>query len=154
MVQAVIKKSHGPKKAKKALTFTIDCTKPVEDKIMEIASFEKFLQDRIKVDGKTGLLGDNVKVSRTKSSVTVTSEIAMSKRYLKYLTKKVCVGVSWRGPGGPLFLQTEEILLMWDMHACMHARSHATGRWMQCCTCKAPAWSRPGPIPGNPWCAH
>ncbi|KAL6766935.1 RPL22 [Auxenochlorella protothecoides x Auxenochlorella symbiontica] len=88
MVQAVIKKSHGPKKAKKALTFTIDCTKPVEDKIMEIASFEKFLQDRIKVDGKTGLLGDNVKVSRTKSSVTVTSEIAMSKRYLKYLTKK------------------------------------------------------------------
>ena len=39
---------------KKAQTFVIDCTKPVEDKIMDIASFEKFLLDRIKVDGKTG----------------------------------------------------------------------------------------------------
>lgn len=54
MVQ-IGKKAHaGPKKGKKALTFTIDCAKPVEDKIMEIASFEKFLLDKIKVDGKTG----------------------------------------------------------------------------------------------------
>lgn len=89
MVQAVIKRAHGPKKAQKTLVFTIDCSKPVEDNIMEIASFEKFLQDRIKVDGKTGVLGDNVKVGRTKTAVTVTSEVAMSKRYLKYLTKKV-----------------------------------------------------------------
>lgn len=88
MVQAVIKRAHGPKKSKDTLKFTIDCTRPVEDKIMEIASFEKFLQDRIKVDGKTGVLGDSVKVSRTKTAVTVTSDIAMSKRYLKYLTKK------------------------------------------------------------------
>ncbi len=41
-------------KSKNATTFTIDCTKPVEDKIMDIAQFEKFLLDRIKVDGKTG----------------------------------------------------------------------------------------------------
>ena len=41
-------------KSKTATTFTIDCTKPVEDKIMDIAQFEKFLLDRIKVDGKTG----------------------------------------------------------------------------------------------------
>jgi large subunit ribosomal protein L22e len=73
---------------KKALTFTIDCAKPVEDKIMEIASFEKFLADKIKVNGKTGVLGDVVKVARDKSKVTVTSEQHMSKRYLKYLTKK------------------------------------------------------------------
>jgi large subunit ribosomal protein L22e len=73
---------------KKALTFTIDCAKPVEDKIMEIASFEKFLADKIKVNGKTGVLGDVVKVGRDKSKVTVTSEQHMSKRYLKYLTKK------------------------------------------------------------------
>lgn len=56
MVQAVIKKAHGPRKAKKTLTFTIDCSRPVNDKIMEIASFEKFLQDKIKVEGKTGKL--------------------------------------------------------------------------------------------------
>lgn len=62
--------------------------RPVEDKIMEIASFEKFLADKIKVDGKAGVLGDVVKVSRDKTKVTVTSEQHMSKRYLKYLTKK------------------------------------------------------------------
>jgi large subunit ribosomal protein L22e len=55
---------------------------------MEIASFEKFLVDKIKVDGKTGILGDDIKVTRDKTKVTVTSDLAMSKRYLKYLTKK------------------------------------------------------------------
>ena len=38
MVQAVIKRAHGPKKSKDTLKFTIDCTRPVEDKIMEIAT--------------------------------------------------------------------------------------------------------------------
>jgi Ribosomal L22e protein family len=51
---AVGKKAAGPKGKKKAQTFTIDCAKPVEDKIMDIASFEKFLVDKIKVDNKTG----------------------------------------------------------------------------------------------------
>ncbi|KIY95075.1 60S ribosomal protein L22-2 [Monoraphidium neglectum] len=63
-------------------------SKPVGDSIMEIASFEKFLADKIKVNGKTGVLGDSVKVSHDKSKVTVTSEAHMSKRYVKYLTKK------------------------------------------------------------------
>lgn len=44
----------GIKKIKQQ-TFIIDCAKPVEDKIMEIASLQKFLQDRIKVNGKTGV---------------------------------------------------------------------------------------------------
>ncbi|KAI6692411.1 hypothetical protein NL676_020121 [Syzygium grande] len=39
----------GPKGKKKGVTFMIDCAKPVEDKIMDIASFEKFLQERIKL---------------------------------------------------------------------------------------------------------
>ncbi|XP_038976037.1 60S ribosomal protein L22-2-like [Phoenix dactylifera] len=74
---------------KKGSTFTIDCTKPVEDKIMEIASLEKFLQERIKVaGGKAGALGDQVIVTRDKSKIIVTSEGPFSKRYLKYLTKK------------------------------------------------------------------
>lgn len=127
------KKKATPAK-KKATTFTIDCAKPVEDKIMEvcscsyarggiacslllqerpqrrragrrrlgaphqqrppsrpqIASFEKFLVDKIKVNGKVGALGDNIKIARDKTKVTVTStsEKTMSKRYLKYLTKK------------------------------------------------------------------
>ena len=53
-----------------------------------IASQEKFLQDRIKVSGKTGNLGDMVTVSRDKAKVTVASDIPFSKRYLKYLSKK------------------------------------------------------------------
>ncbi|KAG1365248.1 60S ribosomal protein L22-2 [Cocos nucifera] len=74
---------------KKGSTFTIDCSKPVEDKIMEIASLEKFLQERIKVGGgKAGALGDQVTVARDKSKIIVTSEGPFSKRYLKYLTKK------------------------------------------------------------------
>ncbi|CAN6289487.1 unnamed protein product, partial [Urochloa humidicola] len=76
-------------KKKGAVTFTIDCTKPVEDKIMEIATLEKFLQERIKVaGGKAGNLGEGVTVTRDKTKVTVTSEGPFSKRYLKYLTKK------------------------------------------------------------------
>ncbi|KAF8017270.1 hypothetical protein BT93_C0546 [Corymbia citriodora subsp. variegata] len=82
--------SGGGAKAakKKGATFVIDCAKPVEDKIMDIASLEKFLQERIKVDGKAGALGDSVTVSRDKSKITVTSTSDFSKRYLKYLTKK------------------------------------------------------------------
>ena len=53
---APTKKPAAPagKGKKKSQTFVIDCTKPVEDKIMDIASFEKFLLDKIKVNGKTG----------------------------------------------------------------------------------------------------
>ncbi|GFY90548.1 ribosomal L22e protein family [Actinidia rufa] len=70
----------GAKGKKKAATFTIDCAKPVEDKIMEIASLEKFLQERIKVGGKAGALGDSVTVTRDKSKITVTSDSNFSKR--------------------------------------------------------------------------
>ena len=34
------------------------------------------------------MLGDDVKVTRDKSRISVTSEVPMSKRYVKYLTKK------------------------------------------------------------------
>ncbi|KAK6139436.1 hypothetical protein DH2020_003249 [Rehmannia glutinosa] len=74
---------------KKASTFVIDCAKPVEDKIMDIASLEKFLQERIKVGGKPGALGDTVTVTRDKTKISVTAnDTTFSKRYLKYLTKK------------------------------------------------------------------
>lgn len=70
MVQ--IGRKAGPKAAKrKALTFTIDCSKPVEDKIMEIASFEKFLLDKIKVDGKTGACTVAAAVGRRSGSSAV-----------------------------------------------------------------------------------
>uniref|UniRef100_A0A8C6H0G5 Large ribosomal subunit protein eL22 n=1 Tax=Mus spicilegus TaxID=10103 RepID=A0A8C6H0G5_MUSSI len=79
----------GQKKKKQVLKFTLDCTHPVEDGIMDAANFEQFLQERIKVNGKAGNLGGGVvTIERSKSKITVTSEVPFSKRYLKYLTKK------------------------------------------------------------------
>ena len=56
---------------------------------MDVALFEKFLHDRIKVNGKTGNLGTAISVTRSGSTIIVrTHDIDFSKRYLKYLTKK------------------------------------------------------------------
>jgi len=55
---------------------------------MDPAVFEKFLHDRIKVNGKAGNLGESVVISRDKTKITVNAEAPFSKRYLKYLTKK------------------------------------------------------------------
>ncbi|CAF1920879.1 BnaC02g39870D [Brassica napus] len=69
-------------KKKGGVAFTIDCSKPVDDKIMEIALLEKFLQQRIKVGGKAGALGDSVSITRDKSKITVTSDSQFSKRVI------------------------------------------------------------------------
>ncbi|KAH7883710.1 ribosomal protein L22e [Phlebopus sp. FC_14] len=69
--------------------FVIDYSRPAADGVFDGADFEKFLHDRIKVEGKAGQLGDNVKITRDgNNKITVTSNIPFSKRYLKYLTKK------------------------------------------------------------------
>ncbi len=78
----------GPIKKKVVKKFTIDCAAPVDDGILDAASFEKFLTDRIKVAGKVGNLGTNIKVSRDKAKLNVAADIDFSKRYLKYLSKK------------------------------------------------------------------
>ena len=46
------------------------------------------MNDKIKVNGKVGVLGDDVIISRDRNKIIVKTEIAFSKRYLKYLTKK------------------------------------------------------------------
>ena len=79
---------RGKGKKKSALKYIIDCTHPVEDGIMDVANFEKFLLERIKVNGKTSNMGTNVVLERNKNKVNLTSDIPFSKRYLKYLTKK------------------------------------------------------------------
>lgn len=68
--------------------FTLDCTHPVEDGILDSANFETFLKEKVKVNGKTGNLGNVVQIVRQKNKINVTSEKQFSKRYLKYLTKK------------------------------------------------------------------
>ncbi|XP_061661054.1 60S ribosomal protein L22-like 1 [Syngnathoides biaculeatus] len=78
------------KKSKKSpgWKFSLDLSHPVEDGILDSANFEKFLKERIKVNGKTGNLANVVSVARAKNKIHVASEKRFSKRYLKYLTKK------------------------------------------------------------------
>lgn len=68
--------------------FTIDCSQPVEDKVFDVNAFNKFLHDRIKVNGKAGQLAGKVEIASDKSKVSVSAELPFSKRYLKYLSKK------------------------------------------------------------------
>ncbi|CAK88746.1 unnamed protein product (macronuclear) [Paramecium tetraurelia] len=70
------------------LKFIIDCAEPKEDKVLNLDEFVSYLQSRIKVQGKTGNLGNDVTVSAEQEKVVVTSTIPFSKRYLRYLTKK------------------------------------------------------------------
>ncbi|XP_048031131.1 60S ribosomal protein L22-like 1 isoform X2 [Megalobrama amblycephala] len=82
--QTVVKKN----KKGAGWKFTLDCTHPVEDGILDSANFETFLKEKVKVNGKTGNLGNVVQIVRQKNKINVTSEKQFSKRYLKYLTKK------------------------------------------------------------------
>jgi large subunit ribosomal protein L22e len=85
---ALFKKKVQGQQKKLNLKFHIDCAKVVEDKVLIMRDFEKYLKERIKVDGKKGNLGTSVNLSTTNTVLSVTSEIPFSKRYLKYLTKK------------------------------------------------------------------
>ncbi|KAL4695705.1 hypothetical protein H8959_000800 [Pygathrix nigripes] len=53
----------GGKQKKQVLKFTLDCTYPVKDGIMDAANFEQFLQERIKVISKAENLVANSKES-------------------------------------------------------------------------------------------
>ncbi len=83
------KTSAGKKAAKtKALKYTIDCSQPRVDGVMAVDEFQQFMHERIKVNGKTGQLGDSIGLSADREKLFVTTNIPFSKRYLKYLTKK------------------------------------------------------------------
>jgi large subunit ribosomal protein L22e len=83
---APTKSTTAKKVAKKVI---IDCTAPVGVKVIDLATFEKFLHDRIKVDNKAPAKAGAVTITRDKTKVTVTfNESQSSKRYVKYLTKK------------------------------------------------------------------
>ncbi|XP_041502080.1 60S ribosomal protein L22-like 1 [Microtus oregoni] len=79
----------APQKDKKPTwRFHLDLTHPVEDGIFDSGNFERFLQEKVKVNGKTGNLGNVVHIECLKNKITVVSEKQFSKSYLKYLTKK------------------------------------------------------------------
>ncbi len=69
--------------------FIINASQPASDKIFDVSAFEKFLHDKIKVDNRTGNLGDTVTISQQgEGKIEVIAHTQFSGRYLKYLTKK------------------------------------------------------------------
>jgi len=88
MVIKGLKKKTVQKAKKVTVKFIVDCQHPVDDNVLDPAGLEKFFTERIKVDGKTGNLGDRVEISRERNKISVAAEAPFSKRYLKYLTKK------------------------------------------------------------------
>ena len=66
--------------------FIINASQPASDKIFDVSAFEKFLQDKIKVDGRVGNLGDTVEIKQIgDGKIEVTAHKQFSGRYLKYL---------------------------------------------------------------------
>jgi len=71
MGKQVDKKKGGKGGKKSTLKFFIDCRLPIEDNVIVLKDFESFLQQKIKVDNKTGNLGTAVTVNLDKESVVV-----------------------------------------------------------------------------------
>jgi large subunit ribosomal protein L22e len=68
------------------LQFVINASQPASDKIFDVDAFEKFLKERIKVDGRTGNLGDTIVVKKVPDGkIEVVAQNDLSGRYLKYL---------------------------------------------------------------------
>ena len=64
----------------------IDASQPASDKIFDVAAFEKFLHDKIKLEGRTGNLGDIVTITQEgEGKIVIVAHTQFSGRYLKYL---------------------------------------------------------------------
>jgi len=82
-------KTSKGKPAKVTQKYTINCSQPVSDKIFDLSAFEKFLHEKIKVEGRVGNLGDSIDIKQVgDGKIEVVTHIPFSGRYLKYLTKK------------------------------------------------------------------
>merc|ERR1712173_121320 len=76
--------------AKSTSRFFIKCRKPVEDEIFDVDEYVKFLKERFKINGKTGVVGAGrpVDIRKNVTTVYVSSKQPYPKKYLKYLTKR------------------------------------------------------------------
>ncbi|CAG9326348.1 unnamed protein product [Blepharisma stoltei] len=83
-----VKRAAHTNTKKVDLKFVIDCSNVVEDKVIIMRDFEKYLRERIKVNGKKGNLGTEINLSSSATEIVLRSSVPFSKRYLKYLTKK------------------------------------------------------------------
>ncbi|KAK1770925.1 ribosomal protein L22e [Phialemonium atrogriseum] len=86
MAPVAAKKGKAPKVTKK---FIINASQPASDKIFDVSAFEKFLNEKIKVEGRVGNLGETIKISQQgDGKIEIIAHNELSGRYLKYLTKK------------------------------------------------------------------
>ncbi|THC91805.1 hypothetical protein EYZ11_008737 [Aspergillus tanneri] len=86
---APVATARGRKAQKVTKKYVVNASQPVNDKIFDLSAFEKFLHDRIKVEGRVGNLGDKIAISQAgEGKIEVVAHIPFSGRYLKYLTKK------------------------------------------------------------------
>ncbi|KAG5436868.1 hypothetical protein PCANB_001621 [Pneumocystis canis] len=84
-------RSTESKKNQKQLTrkYTLDASGPANDRIFDVSAFEKFLHEKIKIQGKTGQLNDSIIITcEGQGKVSIITHTLFSGRYLKYLTKK------------------------------------------------------------------
>ncbi|KAL7674193.1 hypothetical protein ACOME3_000472 [Neoechinorhynchus agilis] len=84
------------KKKKVSVKYTVDCTRPVEDGIITATGLERFMLDKIKSNAKTRKLNGTVNIITDGPVVTVTADVEIPKRYLKYLTRKYLASVGLR----------------------------------------------------------
>lgn len=69
--------------------FVINASQPASDKIFDVSAFEKYLNERIKVDGRVGNLHDTIVISQTgDGKIEIVAHNELSGRYLKYLYVK------------------------------------------------------------------
>ncbi len=83
-------KAAAAKPAPKVKTtkYTVDLSTAVKDGIIKTADYADFLRSTVKVEKKAGALGDKVTITNDANKVTIATTIPMSKRAIKYYTKK------------------------------------------------------------------
>ena len=69
-----------------SLQFIINASQPASDKIFDVSAFEKFLNEKIKVEGRVGNLGETIQISQVgDGKIEIIAHNELSGRYLKYL---------------------------------------------------------------------
>jgi len=78
------------RRAKAHSKFQIRCKKPVDDEIFDVDEFVKYLVERFKVNGKTGMVGQgkDSTIQKAGTTVHILSKQPFPKYYIKFLTKR------------------------------------------------------------------
>lgn len=84
----MVKVKENNPEVQKPIKFTIDLGVAYDDELLKAKDFQDFLQTHMKVNGKKGNLGESVTWTSSGKLIQVVSKRRVSKRYLKYLTKK------------------------------------------------------------------